>query len=171
LEIDRDGTVEVRRLPIEADVLEELQHNLIYFYTGIRRKATDIQSTYSAAVARDEKAPVEALLKIKEIGLLSEKALLSGTLDEFGYLLHEHWTTKQTISNSISNDRVTELYCVAREAGAYGGKLMGAGGGGFLMIYCPAAKKHGVRQALVSRGAREVKFQFEFEGSRVMLNA
>ena len=171
LEIDRDGTVEVRRLPIEADVLEELQHNLIYFYTGICRKAADIQSTYSAAVARDERAPIEALLKIKEIGLLSEKALLAGRLDDFGFLLDEHWTTKQKISNHISNGRVNELYCVAREAGACGGKLMGAGGGGFLMIYCPNGKKRAVRLALTKQGLMEVKFQFEFEGSRVLLNA
>lgn len=170
LEIDHDGSVEVRRLPIEADVLEELQYNLIYFYTGICRKAADLQSVYSAAVGRNEKAPVEALLKIKEIGLHSEKALLAGRLDEFGYLLDEHWMTKQKISDHISNGRVNELYCVAKEAGAYGGKLMGAGGGGFLMIYCPAAKKQSVRQALMNQGLREVKFQFEFEGSRVLLN-
>lgn len=171
LEIDRDGTVEVTRLPIVADVLEELQHSLIYFYTGICRKASDIQSTYSVAVGRNEKTPVEALLKIKEIGVLCEKALLAGQLDDFGYLLHEHWTTKQKISNQISNGRVDELYCVAREAGAYGGKLMGAGGGGFLMIYCPIEKKQAVRKALTTQGLREAKFQFEFEGSRVMLNA
>ena len=171
LEIDHDGTVEVTRLPIEPEVLEELQHSLIYFYTGICRKAADIQSTYSAAVGRNEKTPVEALLKIKEIGVLSEKALLAGRPDDFGYLLHEHWTTKQKISNHISNGRVDELYCVAREAGAYGGKLMGAGGGGFLMIYCPVEKKQAVRRALTNQGLREVKFQFEFEGSRVMLNA
>ena len=171
LDIDRDGAVEVTRLPIEADVLEELQHNLIYFYTGICRKAADIQSTYSAAVGRNEKTPVEALHKIKEIGLQSEKALLAGRLDDFGYLLDEHWTTKQKISNHISNGRVNELYCIAREAGAYGGKLMGAGGGGFLMIYCPTAKKPVVRQALTTQGLREVKFQFEFEGSRILLNA
>ena len=170
LEIDRDGTVEVTRLPIEADILEELQHNLIYFYTGISRKAVDVQSTYAAAVGRNEKTPVEALLKIKEIGLLSEKALLAGRLDEFGYLLDEHWMTKQKISNHISNDRVNELYCIARKAGAYGGKLMGAGGGGFLMIYCPTHKKQDVRQALTKQALQEVKFQFEFEGSRVLLN-
>ncbi len=170
LEIDRDGAVEVTRLPIEADILEELQHNLIYFYTGISRKAVDVQSTYAAAVGRNEKTPVEALLKIKEIGLLSEKALLAGRLDEFGYLLDEHWMTKQKISNHISNDRVNELYCIARKAGAYGGKLMGAGGGGFLMIYCPTHKKQDVRQALANQGLQEVKFQFEFEGSRVLLN-
>lgn len=170
LDIDRDGTVEVKRLPIGADLLEELQHNLIYFYTGICRKAVDVQSKYSAAVERNEKTPVEALQKIKEIGQLSEKALLAGRLDDFGYLLDEHWTTKQRISNHISNDRVNELYCIAREAGAYGGKLMGAGGGGFLMIYCPVDKKQAVRQALTNQDLREVKFQFEFEGSRVLLN-
>src|SRR5260370_315850 len=91
---------------------------------------------------------VQQLLRTKEIGLLSEKALLAGRLDDFGYLLDEHWTTKQKISNHISNGRVNELYCVAREAGAYGGKLMGAGGGGFLMIYCPVSKKQNVRKAL-----------------------
>jgi D-glycero-alpha-D-manno-heptose-7-phosphate kinase len=170
LEIDHDGAVEVTRLPIEANVLEELQHNLIYFYTGISRKAVDVQSTYSAAVGRNEKTPVEALLKIKEIGLLSEKALLAGRLDEFGSLLDEHWMTKQKISKQISNDRVNELYCIARKAGAYGGKLMGAGGGGFLMIYCPTHKKQDLRQALTNQGLQEVKFQFEFEGSRVLLN-
>lgn len=170
LDIDRDGTVEVTRLPLPAEVLDELEYNLLYFYTGISRKAVDVQSQYAAAVGRNDTTPVEALLKIKEIGLLSEKALLAGRLDEFGYLLDEHWTTKQRISNNISNGRVNELYCIAKEAGAYGGKLMGAGGGGFLMIYCPVDKKQAVREALTNQGVREVKFQFESEGSRVLLN-
>ncbi len=170
LDIDHDGTVEVNRLDLSPEVLEELEYNLLYFYTGLSRKAADIQSQYASAVARNDTTPVEALLKIKEIGLLSEKALLAGRLDEFGYLLDEHWSTKQRISSGISNGRVNELYCIAKQAGSYGGKLMGAGGGGFLMLYCPVNRKQSVRDALTREGAREVKFQFEPEGSRVLLN-
>lgn len=170
LDIGRDGTVEVVRLPIKPDVLEELEHNLVYFYTGTRRRAMEVQAKASAAVAREEKVPVDAFHRIKEIGLLSEKALLAGNLDEFGYLLDEHWAAKQRISDAISSERVSELYCIAKEAGASGGKLMGAGGGGFLMIYCPGQKKQDVRKALINQGLREVKFRFEFEGSRVLLN-
>lgn len=170
LDIDRDGKVEVTRLAISHEILEELQYNLLYFYTGISRKSVDVQGKTAAAVQRNDQAPVEALLKIKEIGLLSEKALLSGQLDDLGHLLDEHWTTKQKISSGISNGRVDELYCAAKKAGAYGGKLMGAGGGGFLMIYSPPSRKQAVRQALNSLDLREVKFQFDFEGSRVLLN-
>lgn len=170
LDIDRDGKVQATRLAIADEILEELQYNLLYFYTGMCRKSGDVQGQTAAAVERNDRTPIEALLKIKEIGLQSEKALLNGRLDEFGYLLDEHWTTKQKISTGISNPRVNELYCAAKRAGAYGGKLMGAGGGGFLMIYCPAQKKRALREALTNLGLREVKFQFDFEGSRVLLN-
>jgi len=170
LDIDRDGRVEVTRLPISEVVLEEFEHNLLYFYTGISRKAVDVQSQYAGALGRNDKTPVEALLKIKEIGLRSEEALVNGRLEEYGLLLHEHWETKQRISSSISNSRINELYCVAKKAGAYGGKLMGAGGGGFFMIYSPIQKKSAVREALSAQGLREIRFQFEPEGSRVLLN-
>lgn len=170
LEIDRDGSVEVRRLAIDTQILEELQHNLLYFFTGISRKATDVQSQHSSAIGRNEKTPVDALLKIKEIGILSEKALVEGRLDDFGFLLDEHWITKRRISNNISTGRVDELYEIAKKAGAHGGKLMGAGGGGFLMLYCPTNKKSCVREAFQRHDLKEVRFQFESEGSRVLLN-
>jgi D-glycero-alpha-D-manno-heptose-7-phosphate kinase len=170
LDIDRSGNVGVVPLRINPDVLEQLEHNLLYFYTGIRRKAVDVQVKYSAALARDEKTPVDSFHQIKEIGFLSEKALLGGRLDEFGYLLDQHWDVKQKISPHISTDHVGQLYSLAKESGALGGKLMGAGGGGFLMFYCPYTKRQAVRQALLSRGIREVRFRFEHEGSRVVLN-
>jgi D-glycero-alpha-D-manno-heptose-7-phosphate kinase len=109
--------------------------------------------------------------QIKEIGLLSEKALVTGKLDDFGALLDDHWVAKQKISSSISTGQVDEWYCAAKKAGALGGKLMGAGGGGFLMVYCQPSTRNAVREALTSCGLPEAKFQFEFEGSRILLNA
>jgi D-glycero-alpha-D-manno-heptose-7-phosphate kinase len=171
LDIDKSGHVEVTRLPVATDTVEELQYRLLYFYTSISRSASELQGQYATAIKNNESNPVEAMKQIKEIGLLSEKALVTGKLDDFGTLLDDHWTAKQKISNSISNIQVDEWYCAAKKAGALGGKLMGAGGGGFLMVYCQSNTRQAVRETLTSCGLAEAKFQFEFEGSRILLNA
>jgi D-glycero-alpha-D-manno-heptose-7-phosphate kinase len=171
LDIDKSGHVEVTRLPVTADTVEELQYRLLYFYTGISRSASDLQVKYASAIKNQECDPVGAMKQIKEIGLLSEKALIAGKLDDFGALLDDHWETKRKLSSSISTSQVDEWYSAAKKAGSLGGKLMGAGGGGFLMIYCQPNTRQAVREALTGCGLSEVKFEFEFEGSRILLNA
>ena len=171
LDIDKSGNVEVTQLPVTSETVDELQYRLLYFYTGISRSASELQSSYAATIKNNESDPVEAMKQIKEIGLRSERALVNGKLDDFGLLLDDHWVAKQKVSNAISTSKVDEWYCAAKKAGALGGKLMGAGGGGFLMVYCQPNTRNAVREALTRYGLQEAKFQFEFEGSRIMLNA
>jgi D-glycero-alpha-D-manno-heptose-7-phosphate kinase len=91
-------------------------------------------------------------------------------LDRLGLLLDEHWQNKKRRSNKISDPRIDRWYEIARENGALGGKIIGAGGGGFMMLYCPNAKKGAVRQAMAAEGLREMPFDFDFEGAKVLVN-
>jgi D-glycero-alpha-D-manno-heptose-7-phosphate kinase len=106
----------------------------------------------------------------KEIGLRVKQALEQGDLDEFGRLLHEHWENKKRRSSRISEGKVDRWYEEARDAGALGGKLVGAGGGGFLMLYCPNGSKPGVREALSTEGLRELPYAFDFDGAKVLVS-
>jgi D-glycero-alpha-D-manno-heptose-7-phosphate kinase len=106
---------------------------------------------------------------IKAIGLESKDALESGDLKRFGELLHEHWTVKRGIADGMTTDSVDSWYSIARKNGALGGKLVGAGGGGFLMVFCTEGREK-VRNALASKGLKEMRFRFDFEGSKVIYN-
>jgi len=106
---------------------------------------------------------------IKSIGMESKKVLESGDLKRFGELLHEHWTVKRGITESMTSDSVDSWYSLARKNGALGGKLVGAGGGGFLMLFCQEGRER-VRAALAKRGLTEMRFRFDFEGSKVIYN-
>lgn len=106
---------------------------------------------------------------IKAIGLKSKDALESGDLKRFGELLHEHWTVKRGITDGMTTDTVDSWYSIARKNGALGGKLVGAGGGGFLMLFCTEGRDK-VRNALASEGLKEMRFRFDFEGSKVIYN-
>ncbi len=170
LDIDRDGRVQARRLEVAPEVVEELENNLLYFNTGLRHDAKQMQSGHARALQERQSQPTEALHRIGEIGWAVEEALLEGELERFGLLLDEHWRSKRQVSGDITNPLVDACYQAARQAGALGGKLMGAGGGGFLMFYCPNEKKPAVRRAMRGQGLQEVRFRFELEGSTVLLN-
>ena len=108
---------------------------------------------------------VESLHETKELGFRIKAALEEGRLDDFGGLLHEHWVNKKKRSIDIGGSEVDRWYATALDAGALGGKVIGAGGGGFLMFYCPAGAKAGVRHALAEAGLREMPFAFESQGA------
>jgi D-glycero-alpha-D-manno-heptose-7-phosphate kinase len=99
-----------------------------------------------------------------------KEALERGNLDEFGLILHEHWENKKRRSGSISNPVIDQWYEAAREAGALGGKVIGAGGGGFLMLYSPIRKKAAVRKAMAAAGLKEMAYSFDYQGAKVMVN-
>jgi D-glycero-alpha-D-manno-heptose-7-phosphate kinase len=113
---------------------------------------------------------VKNMLLIKEIGFRVLKAFESGSLGEFGELMHEHWMAKKNISEKMTSPRIDFLYELARENGAIGGKIMGAGGGGFFMFYCENINKCGLRKVLKSHGLRELKYHFDFDGTKVLAN-
>ena len=169
LNIGRDGGVEVSPLRIPADAVSELENNLLFFYTGIKRKASDVLQHQKSAIERDEARAVEAMHHIKKIGFEVGRALERGDITEFGKLQHEHWLAKKSVTSKMSNPLIDKWYGIGLKSGAIGGKIMGAGGGGFLMFYCEDGRNR-VRKAMVREGLEEVKFRLGSEGSKIIIN-
>jgi len=168
-EIDREGRVTSQELNIAPETLAELEYGIMMFYTGIKRNATDILSNQKSKMDSNDGAALEKMHAIKSLGIESKKALESGDLKRFGELLHQHWTTKRGVTADMSTDGIDRWYALARKNGALGGKLVGAGGGGFLMLFCQQGRQK-VRSALASEGLIELRFGFDFEGSKVIYN-
>jgi len=168
-EIDTHGNVTQKELDISESTLSELEYGIMMFYTGITRNAGEILGKQQAKVSQKDGDAVKKMHAIKKIGLESKEALESGDLTRFGELLDEHWTVKRGITDSMTTDRVDSWYSAARKNGALGGKLVGAGGGGFLMLFCQEGRDK-VRAALASQGLTEMRFRFDFEGSKVIYN-
>jgi len=169
LTFEPDGHVQVEPVRIPEDKLVELEYNIALFYTGIQRKASDILAGQDRKTKEDDQGVVDRLKEIKEIGLATRKYFEKGDLDSFGDLLHQHWLTKKKLSSAISNPVIDEAYEEARKAGALGGKIMGAGGGGFFLFYCPGSKPK-VIQRLTAMGLRYSPFRFDFEGAKIVAN-
>ncbi|MGD1055401.1 MAG: galactokinase [Nitrososphaerales archaeon] len=168
-EIDTKGHVTAKELDISDHTLSELEHVIMMFYTGITRRAGEVLEEQQGRVTNGDGDAIEKMHAIKAIGLESKKALEDGDLKRFGELLHEHWTVKRGITDSMTTNSIDSWYSIARENGAIGGKLVGAGGGGFLMLYCEDGREK-VRAALASQGLTEMWFRFDLEGSKVIYN-
>ncbi|MHB8565636.1 MAG: GHMP family kinase ATP-binding protein [Nitrososphaerales archaeon] len=166
-EIDTQGRVTAKDIKISEDTLLELEHGIMMFYTRIKRSANDILGKQQEKVAKNDGGAVEKMHTIKAIGLESKKALETGDLKRFGELLHEHWVTKRGVTEGMTTNDIDLWYSIARKNGALGGKIIGAGGGGFLMVYCEEGRKS-VRAALAREGLVEHRIRFDFEGSKVV---
>jgi D-glycero-alpha-D-manno-heptose-7-phosphate kinase len=169
LSIDRRGVVQVDRLPVSAELVEALENNLLLFYTHGTRDATEILARQDGAARRKDGNVVGNLREIMDIGLEIRDEIVKGNLRRFGELMHVHWQTKKRLSQGISNPQIDAWYDLARRHGAIGGKISGAGGGGFLMLYCEENKRR-LREAMRGAGLRELNFRFEFEGSKVVFD-
>jgi D-glycero-alpha-D-manno-heptose-7-phosphate kinase len=167
--IERDGIVKVERLPLCTDLVNALERNIMLFYTHATRDATSILEKQNKATLQNEKQVVRNLTEIKDIGIEIRGAILSGNLSRFGQLLDAHWQCKKGLSKDISNTQIDEWYELAKRNGAIGGKISGAGGGGFLMLYCEDDKQR-LREAMCGAGLRELHFRIEFEGSKVVFD-
>ena len=170
LEIERDGRVQVTPANLCVTTAEELNSRVLLFFTGIRRSANDILQSQQQDTRSGDPTVVDSLHRTKELGFRVKEALEQGNLDQFGHLLHEHWENKKRRSSQISTDGMDRWYSVARDAGALGGKLIGAGGGGFFMVYCPNETKGSVREALAAEGLREMPYRFDYEGAKTVVN-
>lgn len=170
LEIEHDGTVHADRVELAPRTLEELNTQTLIFFTGISRSANEILEQQKQDSTGSRREVLHSLHRTKEMGLEIRDALLHGDLAAFGAMLHEHWENKKRRSAKISVAEVDHWYDAARDAGAVGGKLVGAGGGGFLMLFCENGSKHDVRAALASEGLREVRYRFDHEGAKVLVN-
>ena len=163
IEFSREATI-VNSLRIPPETLNELHYNLLLCYTGKTRLSAHIIDTQvEGYVLRKEKV-VAAMDEIKQIAIAQKNALLQGRLDDFGALLHEGWMNKKKMAAQISNASIDELYETARQHGALGGKMSGAGGGGYMFFYCPFERKHVVAEQLVRLGAQVVEFSFDSAG-------
>jgi len=167
LDITPDGTVSVRDARVPAAVLEDLNGNLLSFYTGTSRSAAEILRAQSLAVREDKKEVVANLCQIKDIGLRILKALESGDSRQVGLLFDEHWACKRTLAPGITTPWIDQVYAAAKQAGALGGKLSGAGGGGFFLFYDEGDHRR-LRAAMAGLGLREMRYRFEFEGTKVI---
>ncbi len=163
IEFYQDGTI-VNPLRIPHDVLNELRYNLLLCYTGQTRLSAGIIDTQVANYIRGEEDVVRSLDELKRLATALKNALLQGRLDDFGDLLHEAWMNKKQMAVQISDSYIDELYEIARKYGAVGGKMSGAGGGGYMFFYCEFDKKHVVAEQLERAGGQAVDFNFDFLG-------
>src|SRR5262245_34921437 len=163
----QDGRVEAWPAKVSEETRYNLEDNLLLFFTGYSRSAGSILKDQNEKSKQDDAAMLENLHHTKEIGRASLRALESGDLRAFAGLMDEHWQRKKARSSGMSNPKINEWYDLARRHGALGGKLIGAGGGGFLMFYAEEQKaklRHAMRQA----GLKEVRFRFDFEGTKLV---
>jgi D-glycero-alpha-D-manno-heptose-7-phosphate kinase len=161
-----DNSVRSRPAAISEETLFNLEDNLLLFFTGYSRSASSILQDQDNRSKGGDHSMMENLHRVKRNGFLSLQALESGNLEEFAAIMNEHWQEKKSRSKGMSNPTIDQWYSLAMQNGALGGKLIGAGGGGFLMFYAPDKAK--LRHALREAGLKEVRFRFDYEGTKVI---
>jgi D-glycero-alpha-D-manno-heptose-7-phosphate kinase len=170
MDIGTDGRVKVSPLDISMTTVEDFRSSVLLFYTGITRSSSDILQSQKQDTQSGNSAVVDSLHRTKELGYRIKDALEKGDVECFGRCLDEHWQNKKRRSGSISNPQIDHWYETAKQNGALGGKIMGAGGGGFFMFYVPNGYKAQLRQALAEDGLREMPYDFDYEGAKVLVN-
>jgi D-glycero-alpha-D-manno-heptose-7-phosphate kinase len=154
----------VNPLRVSADVVNELEHNMLLCYTGATRRSDGVIEDQTARYEGGEAGTLAALRSQKQLAMEMKNALVRRRPREFGDMLHEAWKQKKRMSPKISTGFIDEAYAAARRAGALGGKVTGAGGGGYMLFYCEFQKKHRVADALTRMGGQVTEFAFEPEG-------
>ena len=170
LDIATSGAVTVSNANIPKSVQDDFERKTLLFYTGVRRSSEDILREQQNAVKANEQNAVELKHQTKRIGQNILNVFEAGRLDDFGYLMDEHWVLKRKMSNKMSNGRFDEIYEKAKKAGALGGKIVGAGGGGFFLVYCREGSQDAVRKIFSQYGLREVPFSMDSAGTQVLVN-
>ena len=163
MEFERDRVI-VNPLRIPQEIINELEHNLLLVYTGTTRMSDGIIKDQVGRYEQGEADTIHGLRRQKELAVEMKNTLLRRRLNDFGDLLHEAWESKKKLSPKISNSKIDEMYEAARKAGAVGGKITGAGGGGYMLFYCCFERKHRVAEALRKLGGIPVGFGFDFNG-------
>lgn len=166
-EFNKDDSVNAYPLQINMDTLFDLEDNLLLFFTGFSRSASAILKDQDKRSKEMDGDMLRNLHYVKDLGLRSKAALMAGCTSEFGALLHEHWEHKRKRSQGMSNPQIDEWYELGMKNGALGGKLVGAGGGGFLMFY--AEDRNRLRHTISKAGLEEVRFRFDFEGTKTLI--
>jgi len=169
LDIGKDGKVNVRKADISDEIIDDLNRNMLMFYTNTSRCADEILSEQNKGVKEEKKDIVESMHYIKEIGYKILEAVESGNLTDVGLLFDEHWRYKKRISPKMSNPHFDEIYKIAKEKDALGGKISGAGGGGFFVFYVEQNHTR-FRENMKKLGLREMRYRFGLEGTKVLVN-
>ncbi|NMC52868.1 MAG: GHMP kinase, partial [Chloroflexi bacterium] len=164
IEFTKDGVITSRRLNLGEERYRLLSNNLMLFFTGITRSASSILQEQNSKVTDNQ----SHLLQLKQFAYDAFNLLEKGEMDFIGEMLHESWQIKKKLASNITNGPIEDYYEAARKAGAIGGKISGAGGGGFLLLYCPANKQAKVRRVL--SGLQELPFSIERDGTKVIFN-
>jgi D-glycero-alpha-D-manno-heptose-7-phosphate kinase len=164
IEFKPGNEISISRINLNPELYRHLDENLMLFFTGATRQAGTILEEQQANI--NQRLPI--LREIKSMAYQARDELQKGNLDVIGRLLDQSWTLKKQLASKISNCEIDEMYQAARDAGAMGGKITGAGGGGFLLLYCPLERQEPVRQAL--NGMRELPFHLEQDGAKVIFN-
>jgi D-glycero-alpha-D-manno-heptose-7-phosphate kinase len=162
----KDGKVTAEPLKATRETLYNLEDSLVMFFTGYSRKASDILREQDTKSRGKDQSMIENLHFVKDLGLRTRTALEAGEIHHLGPLMHEHWAFKKQRSSGMSNPEIDAWYELAMRSGATGGKLIGAGGGGFLMFF--AEDKRRLRHALTEAGLTEVRLRFDYEGTKVV---
>ena len=166
-EFRQDDKVEAYPLRMSGETRDNLEDNLALFFTGYSRRAGSILAEQNTKTKSSDKSMVDNLHFVKDLGHRSKAAIEAGNLADFGRLMHEHWTYKKQRSSGMSNPEIDGWYNLGMNNGAIGGKLIGAGGGGFLMFY--TEDKRRLRHVMREAGMAEVRFRFDFEGTKVVV--
>ncbi len=164
IEFSSAGAIKIERVNLDPELKRRMNESLLLFYTGVTRRASGI--------LREQKENIidrmQILREMKMMARVARDELVAGNLDVLGKLLHQSWILKKQLASTISNDTLDSIYDTARRAGALGGKITGAGGGGFLLLYCPCEKREHVRAAL--QPLQELPFTMEQDGTKVIFN-
>ena len=163
-----DGSTLVEPVNLERELIRELQSSLLLFFTGASHNSWTILEEQEKSTQKQNSTAVESLHEIHKLAEPMKSALIKGELTDFGLMLHEGWKMKKRLSSKVSNTRIDEMYESALRSGALGGKITGAGGGGFLLLFCPKQNQNNVRNVLTTLGAKEMSFDFDFQGAQVV---
>lgn len=164
----KDGTVIAEPMSVSPETVFQLEDNLLLFYTGQSRSASQILTDQKTKSIANDQEMIDNLHFVKDLGLRSKVALESGSLEDFAELMNVHWEHKKLRTVGMSNSKINSWYEIGMKNGALGGKIVGAGGGGFLMFY--ADDKTKLRKAMKSEGLEELRFGFDFDGTKVILS-
>ena len=168
MQFNKDGTVDIEPLNIAREVRVRMEDDIMLFFTGRTRESSKILKSQDKSTKDDKGEVVDSLHKIKEIAFDVKKALETGDLTEFGRLLDHSWQIKKNLAKGISNPRIDKMYELAKKNGALGGKLTGAGGGGYFMVYCDKPHQKDVTKALVKEGLSPLDFHFDKKGATII---
>ncbi len=163
-EFSPNGNVEVKKLQISKETVFDLEENLLLFFTGYTRNAGSVLIDQDQKTKINDEEMIQKMHQVKALGIKIKESLEDGDTAKFSKLMHEHWQNKRKRSNGMSNNQIDKFYEIAMDSGASGGKIVGAGGGGFLMLY--AEDKKLLRKKLKEQGLEELRFQFDFEGTK-----